>query len=88
VENFEQITIRHSKFAAQRFAHEAAPGTGNKPALVRVIGHRVGNNQALAIVPAVAQTEAAEPAIAAGAEAYQAPDPDPAAAPLVGDPVV
>lgn len=25
VENFEEITIRHSKFAAQRFAHEAAP---------------------------------------------------------------
>lgn len=25
VENFEQITIRHSKLAAQRFAHEAAP---------------------------------------------------------------
>ncbi|WP_162917605.1 DUF932 domain-containing protein [Dongia deserti] len=25
VEDFEQITIRHSKFAAQRFAHEAAP---------------------------------------------------------------
>lgn len=25
VENFEQITIRHSKFATQRFAHEAAP---------------------------------------------------------------
>jgi hypothetical protein len=25
VENFEQTTIRHSKFAAQRFAHEAAP---------------------------------------------------------------
>jgi len=25
VENFDQITIRHSKFAAQRFAHEAAP---------------------------------------------------------------
>jgi hypothetical protein len=25
VENFEQISIRHSKFAAQRFAHEAAP---------------------------------------------------------------
>jgi hypothetical protein len=25
VENFEKITIRHSKFAAQRFAHEAAP---------------------------------------------------------------
>jgi hypothetical protein len=24
VENFEEITIRHSKFAAQRFAHEAA----------------------------------------------------------------
>ena len=25
VENFAEITIRHSKFAAQRFAHEAAP---------------------------------------------------------------
>jgi len=25
VENFEEITIRHSKFAAPRFAHEAAP---------------------------------------------------------------
>jgi len=25
VENFEEVTIRHSKFAAQRFAHEAAP---------------------------------------------------------------
>ncbi|MET4690694.1 DUF932 domain-containing protein [Sinorhizobium fredii] len=25
VENFEEITIRHSKFAAERFAHEAAP---------------------------------------------------------------
>jgi hypothetical protein len=25
VENFEEITIRHSRFAAQRFAHEAAP---------------------------------------------------------------
>jgi hypothetical protein len=63
-------------------------GTGNKPALARVTGHRVGNNQALAIVPAVAQTEAAEPAIAAGAEAYQVPDRDPAAAPLVVDPAV
>src|ERR1700688_2216489 len=25
VENFEEITIRHSEFAAQRFAHEATP---------------------------------------------------------------
>jgi hypothetical protein len=25
LENFDQITIRHSKFVAQRFAHEAAP---------------------------------------------------------------
>ena len=25
VENFEEITVRHSKFAAQRFPHEAAP---------------------------------------------------------------
>jgi hypothetical protein len=24
VENFEEITVRHSKFAARRFAHEAA----------------------------------------------------------------
>jgi hypothetical protein len=29
VENFEEITIRHSKFAAQRFAHEAAPSLTN-----------------------------------------------------------
>ena len=29
VENFEQITIRHSKFAAQRFAHEATPALNN-----------------------------------------------------------
>lgn len=29
VENFEQITIRHSKFAALRFAHEAAPALTN-----------------------------------------------------------
>lgn len=29
VENFEKITIRHSKFAAQRFAHEAAPALAN-----------------------------------------------------------
>ncbi|NSX89099.1 DUF932 domain-containing protein [Agrobacterium tumefaciens] len=28
-ENFEEITIRHSKFAAQRFAHEAAPALTN-----------------------------------------------------------
>lgn len=29
VENFEQITIRHSKFAAQRFAHEVTPALTN-----------------------------------------------------------
>jgi hypothetical protein len=29
VENFEKITIRHSKFAAQRFAQEAAPALTN-----------------------------------------------------------
>ncbi|WP_431324641.1 DUF932 domain-containing protein [Rhizobium sp. YTU87027] len=28
-ENFQEITIRHSKFAAQRFAHEAAPALTN-----------------------------------------------------------
>src|SRR5260370_841460 len=36
VENFEEIAIRHSKFAAQRFAHEAAPAlasfAGSSPA--------------------------------------------------------
>ncbi len=29
VENFEEITIRHSKYAASRFAHEAAPALLN-----------------------------------------------------------
>jgi hypothetical protein len=29
VQNFEEITIRHSKFAAHRFAHEAAPALTN-----------------------------------------------------------
>jgi hypothetical protein len=29
VEDFEEITIRHSKFAAQRFAHEAEPALTN-----------------------------------------------------------
>lgn len=29
VEGFEEINIRHSKFAAQRFAHEAAPSLAN-----------------------------------------------------------
>jgi hypothetical protein len=29
VEGFEEISIRHSKFAAQRFAHEAAPALAN-----------------------------------------------------------
>ena len=29
VEGFEEISIRHSKFAAQRFAHEAAPALTN-----------------------------------------------------------
>jgi len=29
VEDFEEITIRHSKYAASRFAHEAAPALEN-----------------------------------------------------------
>ncbi|MBS4048335.1 MAG: DUF932 domain-containing protein, partial [Alphaproteobacteria bacterium] len=29
VEQFEEITIRHSKFAASRFAHQAAPALAN-----------------------------------------------------------
>jgi len=52
VENFEEITIRHSKFAAQRFAHEAAPAlrsfansspapfiAGIKAARERIVAH-------------------------------------------------
>lgn len=52
VENFEEITIRHSKFAAQRFAHEAAPAlrsfansspapfiAGIKTARERIVAH-------------------------------------------------
>jgi hypothetical protein len=49
--NFEEISIRHSKFAGQRFAHEAAPAltsfansspapfvTGIKAARERIVG--------------------------------------------------
>lgn len=52
VENLEEITIRHSKFAAQRFAHEAAPAlrsfansspapfiAGIKAARERIVAH-------------------------------------------------
>ena len=52
VEGFEEITIRHSKFAAQRFAHEAAPAltsfansspapfvAGIKAARARIVAH-------------------------------------------------
>jgi hypothetical protein len=52
VENFEEITIRHSKFAAQRFAHEATPAltsfansspapfiAGIKAARERIVAH-------------------------------------------------
>ena len=31
VEDFEEITIRHSKYAASRFAHEAAPALTSSP---------------------------------------------------------
>jgi hypothetical protein len=46
VEDFEEITIRHSKYAASRFAHEAAPALLNfansSPMLCRVhIGNRL-----------------------------------------------
>ena len=40
VENFEQITIRHSKFAAQRFAHEAAPALTSFAEFVACAIHR------------------------------------------------
>ncbi|AGS25098.1 hypothetical protein [Rhizobium etli] len=52
-ENFEEITIRHSKFAAQRLAHEAAPAltsfansspapfiAGIKAARERIVAHK------------------------------------------------
>ncbi len=32
VEDFEEITIRHSKYAASRFAHEAAPALTHQDA--------------------------------------------------------
>ncbi len=53
VEDFEEITIRHSKYAASRFAHEAAPAllsfadsspqpfiTGIKAARERIVAHK------------------------------------------------
>ena len=62
-------------------------GTGNKPAPVKVMGHRVGNNQLLGIVPAVEQTGVAEAArIAAGTEVPAAAGTEAAAVPLVVDP--
>ncbi len=58
VENFEEITIRHSKFAAQRFAHEAAPAlrsfansspapfiAGIKAARERIVAHNDEDRQ-------------------------------------------
>lgn len=62
--------------------------TGNRPARAKVVGHRVGNNQVLGIVPAVEQTGVVlEAAIAAGTEAHRkAREAAVAAALLVGDP--
>ncbi len=53
VEDFEEISIRHSKYAASRFAHEAAPAllsfadsspqpfiTGIKAARERIVAHK------------------------------------------------
>jgi hypothetical protein len=42
VEGFEEISIRHSKFATQRFAHEAAPAIDElRPLVARALrrGH-------------------------------------------------
>jgi hypothetical protein len=61
---------------------------GDKAALVKVIGHRVVDNQALAIAPAVEQTEAVEEAAIAAETEARHQDRDLAAAPLVGDPAV
>jgi hypothetical protein len=67
-------------------------GMGHRPALVRVMEHRVGNNQALAIVQVVEQTgPVEEAAIEAGAEVHHlalAREGVVAAAPLAGDRVV
>ena len=42
VEGFEEISIRHSKFAAQRFAHEAAPALDELRLVARALrrGHK------------------------------------------------
>ncbi|KQT09258.1 MULTISPECIES: hypothetical protein [unclassified Bradyrhizobium] len=51
VDNFEQITIRHSKFAAQRFAHEAAPALtsfANSSATPFVAGIRAARERIVA----------------------------------------
>jgi len=50
-ENFEEITIRHSKFAARRFAHEAAPALtnfANSSALPFVNGIKVARERIVA----------------------------------------
>ena len=46
VENFEQITIRHSKFAGQRFAHEAAPALNELREFVTRAVHRRNQGRA------------------------------------------
>ncbi|UQR65070.1 DUF932 domain-containing protein [Bradyrhizobium sp. C-145] len=51
VENFEQITIRHSKFAAERFAHEAAPALtsfANSSATPFIAGIKAARQQVVA----------------------------------------
>ena len=51
VEDFEEITIRHSKFAASRFAHEAAPALtrfANSSAIPFISGIKVARERILA----------------------------------------
>ncbi|WP_433949070.1 DUF932 domain-containing protein [Brevundimonas diminuta] len=51
VEDFEEITIRHSKYAANRFAHEAAPALANfanSSALPFVNGIKMAREQIVA----------------------------------------
>jgi hypothetical protein len=51
VEDFEEITIRHSKYAAARFAHEAAPALtrfGNSSPLPFVNGVKAARQRIVA----------------------------------------
>ena len=73
VEGFEEISIRHSKFAAQRFAHEAAPAltsfarsspapfvAGIKAARERIIARKDEDREAFLRKQGFSKTETAK----------------------------